>query len=588
MLLRNTAIVVLLALLTAGTAHARQDGKPMVASQAYLSTSALQAGSTFRLAVMVKIGDGFHVNAADRRASWPSKLVLESSPDIIFSVPQYPQLVMRTFAFSAGEKLPVYDGKVVIFVEGKVAPGARLGERKIEGVFAYQGCSESECFPPAEAAFSLTTKVVGPGEAVHQVHTDVFGTGAANDGAATPSDPPFKNGVLLTLLAVFGLGFLVSFTPCVYPMIPVTIGYFGTQDGKGARGTALMAAVYVAGLALTYSALGVVAALSGGVLGSALQSPYVTLAIAAVLVALALSMFGLYEFRAPSFVAAKSQDKRGILGALLMGLLFGIVVAPCAGPVTVGLMVLIAKSGNVPLGFLTLFLFALGMGTTLFFVAAFSGALTRLPQAGMWMVAVKKVSGLLLLGAAIYYLVPLIRTHVSAHAADRALPMFIMVSGLYIGWLEQSLRKMPKMKSVRKLIGLGAVVLGLVLISPPTQQVQPMTFRPYSEAALSRAVETGAPVMIDFSAEWCTYCLKLDRETFPDPKVLAEGERFVRLRADLTDGGSLQARSIQHKYRIKGLPTIVFIDSTGRESRRSRIVGFVTPKELLKMMRNIE
>lgn len=570
-------LVLLLLLLSTAAVFGQKSDRPTVELQALLSTDGLRPGATFSLAVVLDIKDGFHINSAAPDALFPTKLKLRSTPDINFNAPRFPNESRKAFDFSDGKKLPVYDGKVTVFIEGRVAKDAKPGEREIVAELSYQSCNDRECFMPEIVSTAVTSKVVAPGESISDIHPAVF-----------DASLPFRHGMLLGLLGLFGLGFLLSLTPCVYPMIPVTIGYFGMQSGRKTGSLMFLAALYVLGIAITYSTLGVVAALTGGMFGSALQNPYVPLIIAAVLVALALSMFGLYEFRVPSSIAAKSQGKQGALGALLMGLLFGIVAAPCVGPVTVGMLLPVAKSGSPMLGFLTFFIFSLGMGVPLFVLATFSGAITKLPQAGMWMVSVKKVFGLLLIGAAIYYVTPLIRTHLSDALADRALPLFIMLSGLYIGWLESSLRKMPKMKHARKLVGVTLVLVGAVMINPAQQQMTPMTFEPYSDAAVAQATVDGRPVMIDFTAEWCAYCKKLEHQTFPDTDVRAEGERFVRLQADQTERKSADTIARQKKYDVSGLPTIVFLDSSGTEVKYARIVGFVKPKELIEKMRKVK
>jgi thiol:disulfide interchange protein DsbD len=302
---------------------------------------------------------------------------------------------MKAFKFSGGEKLPVYEGHSKVFVTGKVAKNAAIGKRTIVATFSYQACDENTCFPPAEATATIPTEVVSAGVPVSNAHEDIFGSGAKATtvpvNASSTSDPAsfFGRGTLVGLLLVFGMGVLLSFTPCVYPMKPVTIGYFGTQTERSTWRLALLAGLYVLGLAAMYSTLGAIAALTGGMFGAALQNPYVPLLIGGVLIALALSMFGVYEFKVPSFVMAKSQGRQGPVGALFMGLLFGVVCAPCVGPFTVALLLYIAKLGKPFFGFLTFFVLSLGLGMPFFFLAFFSSAINRLPQAGMWMVSVR-------------------------------------------------------------------------------------------------------------------------------------------------------------------------------------------------------
>ena len=209
---------------------------------------------------------------------------------------------------------------------------------------------------------------------------------------------------MLALLFVGGLA--LNLTPCVYPVIPLTLSFFAGQAQGQNRRVFRLALVYVLGMATTYSALGVAAALSGRLFGSALQSPWVLGFVAVVLVALALSMFGLYDLRMPSALMQKAGARSGAAGAYAMGLLVGVVAAPCVGPFVLGLLAFVAARQQAGLGFLFFFVLSLGLGLPYLFLGAFSGSLARLPRAGMWMESVKKVFGWVLLAMAAYFLRP--------------------------------------------------------------------------------------------------------------------------------------------------------------------------------------
>lgn len=558
-------------------------------AQAYLSVDKLKPGDSFKMAVVVDIKQGFHINSATTKEGIPSKLTIKPPKGITFSSPDYPKPVMLSLKFAGNKKIPVYQRKLTIFVDGKVDKNAKAGSVKIPGTFSYQACNDNQCFAPAEVSISVSSKIVSKNASVKAVHPEIFGTTTANlvvSPGAKNVGSMFDKGLLVGFLSIFALGLLLSFTPCVYPMIPVTIGYFGMQAGQKTKRVMFLAGLYVFGLAVTYSTLGVIAAMSGKMLGSALQNPIVPIGIAVVLVGLALSMFGLYEFRVPSFISANSQGKTGAVGALFMGLLFGIVAAPCVGPVTMGLLLYVAKVGKPIFGFLAFFALALGLGLPFFFLATFSGSIGKLPQAGMWMESVKKIFGLMLIGAAIYYLMPLLKSHLSTATSDMMLPTFVALSGLYIGWVEKGLRKLPKIKHARKLVGVTLVAVGIFTMQPSTS-VKPMTFQPYSDDAISKAAADGKPVMIDFGAEWCQSCKELKAKTFPAASVKAEGGRFVLLEADQTEASSANVKAREKKYNVIGLPTIIFIDSSGNEVKDARISGFVTPNVLAAKMKMV-
>ncbi|MBI2844483.1 MAG: thioredoxin family protein [Armatimonadetes bacterium] len=593
--LRIIATLILTLFCAVGIVQAQEQNDGIVNAQGYLSVDVLQPGSTFKLAVLLNIKEGYHIGAAVPEALWPAKLEITTPTDITFDSPQFPKEVVKAFAFAPGEPIPVYEGKITVIVDGRVGENAAPGERNISAVFAYQACTDNECLPPERVTVSIPAAVAKGGETVSEINSEIFGKAAAADATSDPGAPTgsrdlasvFRKGALLGFLILFGMGLLLSFTPCVYPMIPVTVGYFGMQTEQKTSRLMLLAGLYVLGLALTYSMLGLVAARTGSMFGSVLQNPLVPLAIAFVLVVLALSMFGLYELRVPASIAARSQDRKGPVGALLMGLLFGIVAAPCVGPFTLGLLLYVAKVGNPVFGFFAFFTTALGLGVPFFFLAAFSGSINRLPSAGMWMLSVRKIFGLLLLGAAIYHVTPLIGAHISRRIADAALPAFIVFSGVYIGWIDSALGKGRTARIIRQFVGLGIIALGTSLIVAQAQPRSPMVFEPYSEAAVARAAADGLPVMIDFSAEWCAACKELEHKTFPDPMVKAEGERFVRLRADQTQISSTDVRARQEKYAVRGLPTIVFLDSSSKEVESARIIGFTDAKQLLSSMRSV-
>lgn len=588
MLSRRIAILVLMILsFTAMTAQAQQN---VVNAKGFLSLNSLPIGSDFKLAVQLDIQKGFHTNTVTPKLGQQAKLDIKPMADMSFGKPNYPKETMKSFAFSP-EPIPVYEGKVFIFVDGKISGNARLGKRNIVARFSYQPCSDSMCFAPTSAVVSIPVEIVPKGTTAAGINADVFKTSAGptsagNQSNTAPNDAAsaFGKGMLIGLLVVFGTGFLLSLTPCVYPMIPVTVGYFGMQTERRTGKVAFLAILYVLGLALSYSVLGTFAALTGRMFGTALQNPYIPLIIAAVLVLLALSMFGVYEFKVPSFISSRSHGKQGAVGALLMGALFGVVCAPCVGPFTIGLLLYIAQVGKPLFGFLSFFVLALGLGTPFFFLAIFSGSLNKLPKAGMWMISVRRVFGLLLLGAAIYYVTPLIGRFISVRVADNALPSFITLSGIYIGWLDSSFGTEQRAKRVRQFAGLVIALVGLVAIMGSAKQLPKMTFQPYTEAAVAQASTQGKPVMIDFSADWCAVCKEIDHNTFTATSVKSEGDRFVRLRADQTVSDSTEVKARQHKFSIAGLPTIIFLDSNGNEVKSARVTGDITPTELVKKM----
>lgn len=573
--------VILTILVVAGMASAQVSAfgptEAIVTSRAYLSQDKLRPGDDFQIAVRATVKEGHHIGGADKDSLYPTKLTLAAPKGVKFDAPAYPKAERKSYPIAPDTKMPVYEGTFTVIVKGHVESGAKPGAATITATLDSQACKGEQCFPPELSKAVVETEIAPRAVAVSQTNEDMFKPVAAKGSlesrlANTP--------LVLQLLLLYGLGLIVAFTPCVYPMVPVTVGYFGTQGDKRTSRVVLLAVMYVLGLALTYSALGVAAAATGGIFGSAMQSPPVLIGIAVVLVALALSMFGLFEIQAPSFVQSRASGKSGVLGALFMGLIFGIVCAPCAGPVVLALMAFVAGLGSLLMGFLLFFALALGIGTPLFLLAAFSA---KLPVPGMWMVAVKKAAGFLLLGAAAYFLTPILPEAIARYAV----PVVLMAGGLYLGFFEKSIRASKISASLGRVTGTAALVVAVVMATPH-MKAQSIKWQPYSPAAVSAAAKANKPAMIDFTAKWCAACQELEHGPFSDAKVIREASKFRRLQVDGTDRKDATMLKAVKRYNVKGFPTVIFIDKSGKEVTSARIVGYVNTQEMLKRMNAVK
>jgi thiol:disulfide interchange protein DsbD len=338
-------------------------------------------------------------------------------------------------------------------------------------------------------------------------------------------------------------------------------------------------------MAVMYSTLGFVAALTGSILGAALQNEFVVLVVALVLVALAFSMFGFYEIRVParlSNLAGASSGKQGAIGAFLMGLTVGIVAAPCIGPFVLALLTFVGESGNPALGFSMFFVLALGLGSPFLFLAVLSGSITKLPKSGEWMEWVKKLFGIILIAMAIFFLQP----HLEDLAGGNviywiAMGLLFIIGGLVLGFFKNVDSRAMGFLVFRRFVGIAAPLLGLYLILAPGHIIANgpteggIAWSPYDDDLLKRAKTDNQYVLIDFSADWCLPCKELDHKTFSEQAVVDAASGFVTLRADLTDAAADEVLTLRRRFSIRGVPTVVFIDRDGKEREDLRVFGFV-------------
>ncbi len=418
--------------------------------------------------------------------------------------------------------------------------------------------------PPTKIAFdgystSKVTEFIGPEPFVRFLES---GNVKGQDAGAVSGLLQSGN-LLLALPLIFLLGLALNLTPCVYPIIPITISYFGSQSGSTGKPPFILAVVYVLGMALMYSALGVVAGLTGGLFGSQLQNPWVLLVFALVMFGLALSQFDrpdgrpIWEFQLPGFLRNRAQSRSGIVGALLMGIMVGVVAAPCIGPAVIALLQWVGTQRDPVLGFGVFFTLALGLGLPYLALATVSGAVKTMPRAGEWMIGVKHIFGAVLIWMGVYYLqTPLALLH--PQAGQVALIATSALIALYLLFFERSGANARAFVWVRRALGIAAAAIAVWLASPAPQES--VAWRPYSDAAVQAALAERKPVLIDFTADWCAACKELEHKTFSDPRVGRAAERFVALRADMTNFGGPEAKRWQERFGIKGLPTIVRLE----------------------------
>lgn len=389
------------------------------------------------------------------------------------------------------------------------------------------------------------------------------------------------HGYFIGLMVVLLGGLALNLTPCVYPLIGVTVAYFGNESG-GPRKVLWLAILYVLGIALMFSGVGVAVALSGGLFGAALQNPYVLIVIAAMLITLAASSFGLFVLQPPQWIMQRAGVARpGYFGALLMGLGMGVVAAPCIGPIVLGLLLMVQRSQSALFGFVLFFTLAIGLGLPYIALALAAGSIRRLPRSGEWLAWIEQLFGFVLVGLALYFLDPVVPNRL----ITRSLPYYAAAVGIFLGFISTAGRNWRPFRLLRLTVGVVSAGALLCLLMQSRRTNPQLVFESYSPALIQAAKSAHQPILIDFSADWCIPCREMERTTFVDPIVVREAAGFVRLRANLTADNSAN-QAIMKEFGVVGVPTTVFIDANG--AIRKHHVGYLGPAEFLKELRDLK
>lgn len=397
-------------------------------------------------------------------------------------------------------------------------------------------------------------------------------------------------------------GFLTSLTPCVYPLIPITVGVFGARQAQSRAKAVALTTSYVLGMGIVFAVLGVVAALAGKAFGTALGNSYIAVGLAIFLAVLATSMFGAFELTLPTGLATKLNNVGGggLIGALLMGAVSGFLAAPCTGPVLSGVLAYVAKAQDPLFGGLLLFIYALGIGLPFFIIGVF---LVRMPKGGEWMEWVKNVFGIALLALAVSYLrdafVP-VREMLEAINARLgvtvgiALAAALAFAAVAAGAIHRSFKD-ERRDALLKGIGVAGLVIALAvrLALHERSMAWELTFHADQagtaaplEQALAKAKASCKPVMIDFFAEWCAACKELDKFTYTAEPVVAETQKFVNIKVDGTNDHEV-LDSLYQRFGVQGLPTVAFVGPRGNVLTDPKVVGFLPPDEFLNQLRKV-
>jgi thioredoxin:protein disulfide reductase len=407
-----------------------------------------------------------------------------------------------------------------------------LDQQKIQFQLRYQICSEAVCYLPKnqKLEFNLIYKSASvpiPAQKTESLFSNL--------------ESEFSKNIYWAFVLVFLAGILTSFTPCIFPMIPITMSILGHDAEKNSRSENILKSVfYVLGISVTYSILGVIAAMTGSLFGNALSNKYILSGMVLLFVVMAFGMWGFFDLQMPAFIRNKfggsQSGKKNYLGIFITGLFAGIVASPCVGPVLVSILSYVSTTQNPFLGFGLLFTYALGLGLIFIMIGLFSQFLKLLPRSGTWMNIVKFVMGFLMICMAMYYL-------------NFIIPVFSFLN------------------------------LKTAITESVDSKKSDLKWIPYSEAALKNATEKNRPVMIDFFAEWCAACHELKDKTFSISEFKQMSEGFDLMVVDATEDKA-EIQKILTKYNVKGLPTVVFVNRKGTVLNELTFTQFLDWTEL--------
>ena len=498
----------------------------------------------------------------------------------------------------------------------------------------YQGCNEpvGVCYAPIHKAIDLTLPAVKAaiGAVAEAVSGEVSAAGIdataelfqmpsrapAIETEAYKIDQMFQTGDFwLILTGFFGIGLLLAFTPCVFPMFPILSGIIANRGKHVTKGHGfILALAYVLGMAITYAIAGVAAGLSGAMLSAALQNAWVLGTFAVIFVLLSFSMFGFYELQLPGSLQTKLSEEAGHLkgghltGVFGMGALSALIVGPCVAAPLAGALLYISQTRDVILGGSALFVMALGMGVPLLLLGASAGAL--LPRAGAWMESIKQFFGVLLLAVAIWLISPVINevVHMSLWAA------LLIISAIYLHAIDPLPERASGLQKFLKGIGVIALLVGIALLigilSGSRDVLQPLSKismtstdtmnmgeavasnhaalpfqRVKTIAELNEQIQQSGDkyIMVRFHADWCVSCKEMDRFTFSDSKVQSRLKDVVLLEVDVTDGTPDDADLLK-RFKLFGPPGILFIDRQGNDISDIKVIGFLNKNDFLTVL----
>lgn len=541
-------------------------------------------------------------------------------------------------------EIEVFTGESTISVPLSVSEGAPARGKLVVKI-DYRGCSARMCYMPTSQTLEIPFTVEKAATAAEGKKAEVSPEKASQETpspaaepapspaaeppaaaqsaqapspspspASSPAPTPAKAatpegfGGIGYFVMLFLAGVLTSFTPCVYPVIPITISVFGARGAESKIKAFLLSFTYVQGIAIVYSSLGVVVAMTGAVFGQHMSNPWVVGTISLIFFLLGLFMAGALHFTVPSSMQTKASHVggKGFLGAFTMGMVSGVIAAPCTGPALAGVLMGVSTTRNALLGFALLYTYSMGLGLLFLLLGTFSSLIQKLPRSGSWMENVKSIFAVAMFTVALYFL----NNQFNFLKFDSIPGMQLILFGLLFfiqGLLSRGITidlmgARPtdwfKKFATLLLLTLGAFLLILGFTRPeipvpaagtPTKSGSSAETLPWQtglKAAKARAMAENRPLMVDFYADWCNACKELDHVTYADPSVQAELKRFVIVKVDMSRS-TPENDQLKQEYGIVGLPVVAFHDGKGQLLPNPRVTGFEKPDAFLSILKQV-
>ncbi len=590
----------------------------IVTARTFLSKDQFHAGQSFEAVIRIEIQDGWHINAnpAGQNYLIPTELIL----------PEQPYLSLESVLYSEGEitelasvgKVPLYHYQSLIGFKGQVSNSAPLGLIEFMSVLRYQACNDQSCLMPTELSVPIQLKIVSSEKSTQSIHTDIFENFNFNpfskdireQNENLPPDDQFlsalSKGHLWAFLFVFIGGILTSLTPCVYPLVPITVSVFGAGKDTSRRKSFLLSISYVFGMAVMYSILGVIVASTGSVFGTIMANPIAMGLVCTILIILGLSMLGLFDLQLPMSIQNRlnAVGGSGFGGAFIMGTVAGVIAAPCTGPALGAVLSYVATTNNITLGFFLMLTYAIGMGLLFIVIGTFSSILGSLPKSGGWMYVLENIFGVAIIAMSLFYLKniwPPLNLLLRNSVEFLAIGLIFIINGIQIGKFTKRFKDLRGLSYLQKAFGVLIAVIGFYIVAggfinggfqfketlrSHNNEPKVNWIKDESEGFMI-AKQKNKPIMIDFYADWCSACKELDHRTFSQPEVVERLNDFVTIKLDFTNPKDPRIKTLKAKYQVSGLPIVAFFDSSGQELEGKRISSFIPADKFLTWIGDI-